>query len=164
MYEYAKDRDSFVYTDGFPHEYDELKQMIGIWNNEAYGSKQFIRWGIELKSDKKIIGGIYFFNPSGDDIAGRRMDIGLEISKKYWNYGYAAEAIKGVTKYSIKTMKLRRVQAQIIPDNIASIRAFQKAGYVNEGTLRNYCHYNINGNCMRTMVIMACIPGDINLN
>lgn len=163
FHEYAKDRDAFFFTDGFPHEYDELQHMISIWNNEAYSSKQFIRWGIELKSDKKIIGGIYLFSPTGDDIAGRRMDMGYEISRKYWNKGYATEAIRAVVECCLKIMELKRVQALIIPENVASIRACEKAGFVNEGTLRNYCHYQHNGNCLRTMVVMACIPSDLGL-
>lgn len=160
IYEYAKERDSFVFTDGFPHEYEELKFVIGVWRNEAYQSKQFIRWAIELKSESKVIGGVYLFAPCGNDASGRRMDIGIEISNKYWNNGFASEAILAASSFGLKNMGLVRVQAQVIPENIGSIRAFEKAGFVNEGMLRNFCHYENNGNRLKSMVMLSMIPND----
>ena len=161
IFEYAKDSDSFVFTDGFPSELDEVKFMINIWKTEAYESKQFIRWSIVLKADNKVIGGIYLFEPVGNDESGYRMDIGFEISSKYWNKGYASEAIEAVSRYAIQNMGVIRVQAQIVPENIGSIKACEKAGFINEGTLRNYCHYARNGNVLKTMVMMSRTPEDI---
>jgi len=161
IYEYAQNVDSFVYTDGFPKDFNEVQFMISIWKTEAYESKRFIRWSIVLETENKVIGGIYLFLPTGDDESGRRMDIGYEISKKYWNKGYASEAIEAISRYALGNMGLVRVQAQIIPENIGSIKACEKAGFKCEGTLRNYCHYENNGNIMRTMVMMSRISEDI---
>jgi len=161
VYEYAKEREYFSYTDGFPHEYEELKAVINIWNNEAYNSKQFIRWAIELKEEKKVIGGIYLFSPHGSNVSGKRMDIGIEISAIYSNKGYASEAIRAISKFELKEMGLVRVQAQIVPENIASIRAFEKAGFKREGILRNYLHYVNNGDKLMTMVMMSVIQDDL---
>lgn len=161
MYAYAKHREDFQYTDGFPHDKDEIGFMIGAWRGEAYASKTFIRWGIELKSEHRLIGGVYLYSPSGNDESGRRMDIGYDISRHYCNQGYASEAIRAVTEYGLSHMGLVRVQAQIIPEHIGSIRACEKAGFKREGLLRNFTHYVHNGNRMMDMVIMACIPQDI---
>ena len=161
IYDYAQNIDSFVYTDGFPQSFDEVQFMTNIWKTDAYKSKRFIRWSIVLKTENKVIGGIYLFLPAGNDEAGRRMDIGYEISNKYWNKGYASEAIEAISRYALQNMGLVRVQAQIIPENIGSIRACEKAGFKCEGTLRNYCHYENNGNTMRTMVMMSRTPEDI---
>ena len=161
IYEYAQNIDSFVYTDGFPKGFDEVQFMINIWRTEAYQSKRFIRWSIVIKTENKVIGGIYLFLPAGNDASGRRMDIGYEISKKYWNKGYATEAIEAISRYALGNMGLVRVQAQIVPENIGSIRACEKAGFVYEGTLRNYCHYENNGNVMKTMVMMSRTTEDI---
>jgi Acetyltransferases, including N-acetylases of ribosomal proteins len=90
------------------------------------------------------------------------MDMGYEISTQYRNNGYATEAIKKVTTFCLEQMELKRVQAQIMPDNIASIKACEKSGFKNEGMLRNYCHYQFN-NIIRTMVMMACIPSDLDI-
>ena len=163
IYEYAKAKDSFIYTDGFPTEIEEIAFMINIWRTEAYPSKRFIRWSIVLNEEDKVIGGIYLFLPAGNDESGRRMDIGYEIAKDYWNKGYASEAIEAISRYALQNMGLVRVQAQIIPENIGSIRACEKAGFENEGTLRNYCNYERNGNVLNTMVMMSRIQEDIKI-
>ena len=87
------------------------------------------------------------------------MDIGYEISRKYWNLGYGTEALKAVDDYGIKKMRLKRIQALIIPENEASIKASKKAGFIYEGTLKDYCYYQ-HSDTLRTMVIMACTPKD----
>ena len=161
IYEYAKDQDAFTFTDGFPHEYDDVKFIIDVWRNETYNSRQFIRWAIELKTEEKVIGGVYFFAPYGSDVSGRRMDMGIDISRKYWNKGYASEAIQAISYYGLTAMGLKRVQAQVLPDNVGSLRAFEKAGFMNEGILRNFCPFQTNGNNIRSMAMLSRIPEDL---
>jgi [ribosomal protein S5]-alanine N-acetyltransferase len=160
MREYLQDPVLLSFTD-YPIEF-EILDVIKMWNNEAYNPNGMIRWCIALKEDNRCIGNIYLFDPQGDDISGRRMDMGYEISTQYRNNGYATEAIKRVITFCFEQMGLKRVQAQIMPDNISSIKACEKSGFKNEGTLRNYCHYRFN-NIMRTMVMMACIPSDLGI-
>jgi len=161
IYEYAAYKDAFTYTDGFPQDYEEVKAMVEIWGNEAYESKRFIRWAIELKAEKKVIGGIYMFDPQCDDISGRKADIGYEISPKYQNKGYASESIRAVGRYTVQNMGIVRVQALIMPENIPSVRACEKAGFVKEGVLRNFCHYKNGISGFKSMVIFSLTPQDI---
>jgi [ribosomal protein S5]-alanine N-acetyltransferase len=158
--EYLDDPEIEKFYDGFVPS-GHVSEVIDAWCGEAYASKTFIRWCIARKEDNRCIGGIYLFLPYGDDIAGRRMDIGYELSSTYRNKGYVSEAIKRITQYGFENMGLKRVQAQIIPENIASIRACEKAGFQYEGLLRNFCHFQQNGQCLRSMVMMSCIPSDI---
>ena len=111
LYEYAKDREAFVYTERFPHEYEEARALIDIW-------------------------------------------------RKYWNHGYDSEAIERASRYGLTRMGLRRVQAQVVPENIGSIRAFEKAGFQHEGVLRNSCHWRYNGNRLVTMAVLSRVPED----
>jgi len=135
--------------------------VLKVWNNEAYNPQGMIRWCIALKENDRCIGNIYLFDPQGDEISDRRMDIGYEISTKYRNDGYATEVIKKVAGFGFEQMGLKRVQAQIVPENIASIKACEKSGFKNKCTLRNYCHYQFS-NMMKTMVMMSYIPLDLN--
>jgi ribosomal-protein-alanine N-acetyltransferase len=162
MAEYAKDPSLLQHIDGFITSYEEAVRWIDIWNNEAYGAKAFIRWGIENKAENKLIGTIYLFAPVGDDKIGRKMDLGYEISKPYRNMGYAAEAIRRISRYGLEVMELKRIQAQIIPENSASIRACIKAGFVLEGIMRNFCPYvNILEPRLKSMTMLSLIPEDI---
>ncbi len=158
MQEYLSKSDYMRFTD-YPPNFEINKGIISMWNNDAYNAKAMLRWCIALKENNLCIGNIYLFSPYGDDNSGRKMDIGYEISDNYTNKGYITEAIKKVVDYGFSEMGLKRIQAQIIPENVASIRAVEKCGFKNEGTLRNSCHYQFAGE-LKTMVMMACVPTD----
>ncbi len=161
MQEYLRDSDYMKYTD-YPPNFVITKELINMWKNDAYNAKALLRWCIALKENNYCIGSIYLFLPYGDDISGRKMDIGYELSPKYKNKGYVTEAIKKVVEYGFTEMDLKRIQAQIIPEHIASIRAVEKCGFINEGTLKNSCHYQFS-NELKTMVMMALTPSDSNV-
>jgi ribosomal-protein-alanine N-acetyltransferase len=50
--------------------------------------------------------------------------------------GYGAEAIERVTKWAFESAGLERIEAGCYEDNLASLRAFLKAGYAVEGFRR----------------------------
>ena len=61
-------------------------------------------------------------------------DIGILIGDKTkWGNGYATEAIKIVTKHGFETLELHKISAGIYANNKGSIKAFEKAGYVEDG-------------------------------
>jgi RimJ/RimL family protein N-acetyltransferase len=64
--------------------------------------------------------------------------IGIIIGdKQQWGKGYATEAIRVLTKYGFETLELHKISAGIYYNNKGSIRAFEKAGYFQEATLKN---------------------------
>jgi ribosomal-protein-alanine N-acetyltransferase len=63
---------------------------------------------------------------------GYKMD-GAEINK-----GYITEAIERATRFAFEEMKLHRIEANIMPKNLRSIRVVEKLGFVNEGVSRKY--------------------------
>lgn len=73
------------------------------------------------------------------DWKNKRGTIGLLIGdKNSWNKGYATEAIRTVTEYSLKVLRLKRIEASFYEGNIASFKAFIKAGYKEEARLKKY--------------------------
>jgi dTDP-glucose pyrophosphorylase/predicted acetyltransferase len=64
-------------------------------------------------------------------------EIGIVIGERaYWGKGYATEAIKTVSRYAFGELGLHKLTAGVYSDNIGSLRAFLKAGFVEEGRLR----------------------------
>jgi [ribosomal protein S5]-alanine N-acetyltransferase len=60
--------------------------------------------------------------------------IGLLIGERAsWGKGYATEAIDGLTAHAFSTMGLEKLYAGAYAANAGSIRAFLKAGWVEEG-------------------------------
>ena len=57
--------------------------------------------------------------------------------KESWGKGYATEAISILTNFAFSILNLNRVEAGAYFNNIASIKALKKNGYVCEGRYRN---------------------------
>ena len=64
----------------------------------------------------------------------RTADVGIIIGdKSRWGRGYATEALKLAAKYAAETLKLHKLWAGFYENNTGSIKAFQRAGFVEEG-------------------------------
>lgn len=67
----------------------------------------------------------------------KNADVSLFIGeKKYWGKGFAKEAIKLITDYGFKILNLNKLKAGAYAENLGSINAFKKCGYIQEGLLR----------------------------
>lgn len=150
MYLYVNS-DIDISSDSFSIKKEQVSEFVQSWENDS----DLICWGIELKTEKKIIGRVYLYGIIGNDAAGYRVDIGYSLSPNYWGKNYMTEAVNQVVNYGFDSLKIVRFQAEIIPENIASIRVCEKAGFKNEGTLQNYSFYDNHGNCFKTVVMMA---------
>ena len=71
-------------------------------------------------------------------------EMGLLIGDRtYWGRGLATEAIRAVTLWSFDTLDLEKIEAGCYDENLASVRAFLKSGYIVEGYRRQ--SYNSGG-------------------
>ena len=93
-------------------------------------------FGIFLKSDGTHIGNIKI---GFIHMRYKRGELSLFIGeKKHWGRGYGTEAVKAVSRYSINTLGLRKIQAGCYEDNLGSLRTFLGAGFVVEGFMRSH--------------------------
>ena len=63
----------------------------------------------------------------------------------YWGKGIATEAIKLVAGFAFDQLKLHRVQAGVFEDNIGSIKALEKAGFIIEGKFQKQLRVQTKG-------------------
>jgi [ribosomal protein S5]-alanine N-acetyltransferase len=68
--------------------------------------------------------------------ANRRAEIGYVIARAQWNGGYATEAVRAAMGFGFARMQLERIEAQVMPENVASERVMLKLGMRCEGVLR----------------------------
>ncbi|WP_322014348.1 GNAT family N-acetyltransferase [Paraburkholderia sp. J12] len=66
----------------------------------------------------------------------RRAEIGFSLQRRHWGSGYMNEAVSALIAHAFDTMKLRRLEADIDPRNLASARLLERQGFVREGLLR----------------------------
>ena len=67
-----------------------------------------------------------------------RAEIGIWITPKYWNMGYAKKVLNLIKIVGFVHLKLNRLEAHIAVENKRSINLFIKTGFIKEGTLKQY--------------------------
>jgi diamine N-acetyltransferase len=71
------------------------------------------------------------------DWINRNAEIGIFIGEKsQWNLGYGREAMKLMLRHGFNGMNLHRIALRVHVDNPRGIKAYEAAGFVHEGTLR----------------------------
>lgn len=66
--------------------------------------------------------------------------IGYWIDKNYAGRGYTTDAVKTVTRFAFEALALHRIEINIRPENGASIRVAEKAGYIFESDRAKFLH------------------------
>ncbi len=96
--------------------------------------------GIIAKNNDEHIGNIKIH---GIDNLHRHAQLSIIIGeKKYWGRGYGTEAIKLAVNFAFNTLNLHRLTAGIYANNVASIKAFKKANFFEEGLRKEHRFYN----------------------
>lgn len=85
-------------------------------------------------------------------------DVSLFIGEKeFWGKGYATEAITLITDYGFKTLNLNKLKAGAYAENLGSVNAFKKCGYLQEGLLRKQV---ISGEKLTDIILMGITAED----
>jgi diamine N-acetyltransferase len=89
---------------------------------------------VEAEPGWTMIGNSGFF---GFDWRIRKAELGILIGdKSYWNRGYGTEVMRLLLHHGFTTLNLNRIFLRVYEDNPRAIRAYEKAGFVHEGRLR----------------------------
>ncbi len=97
---------------------------------DAFNNQDGINWAIARKEDDLMMGSIGFYRMKKEHY---RAEVGYQIHKDFQLKGVTYEALKRVVDYGFKEMKLHSIEADINPDNIASIKLIEKGGFKKEG-------------------------------
>jgi [ribosomal protein S5]-alanine N-acetyltransferase len=109
------------------------KKKDALWFINHCKKKDNYSFNIELKAEKKLIGGIGLhaydeFNESAE--------IGFWVNEKYWRQGILSEASMALIDFGFKKLKLNRLVQKAYVGNRASNLVAKKFGYKLEGTER----------------------------
>jgi ribosomal-protein-alanine N-acetyltransferase len=64
--------------------------------------------------------------------------VGYQIGEQFSAQRYMTEALQLVLRYAFVSLKLHRLEANIQPENVASLALVKRAGFVREGYSRRY--------------------------
>ena len=92
------------------------------------------------KDNKDLLGGINISNIQRGVI--QTCNIGYWLGERNIGYGYMEESIKAIIPYIYEQLKIHRIQAFTLEDNIASRKLIEKVNFKKEGVLREAMKIN----------------------
>ena len=132
----------------FMGEYEELRQETKTELEKTYDNLKDAQWFFVQKKDGTKIGYIAHFLAAGET------ELGYFIVPSERGKGYVSEAIEIMVDYRFLSRDLVRVQAKADPENTASWKALEKAGFKKEGVLRKtfYCRGKWRDDCLYSVL------------
>ncbi len=115
---------------------DEAADLIDR-QRSRFLHEEAIRWGITQKADDYVIGTIGLIVSRQSAIGG----LGYDLAQPYWRRGIMTEALTIIIRYSFRSVNLNRLQALVMPGNIASANLLLKLGFTEEGLFREYAFF-----------------------
>ena len=107
------------------------KERIAKW---SANDKDDLGFAIENLDDPPVlVGNIGLWGVRPKD---REATIGIALGREYIGRGYGTDAMRVIVDYGFREMGLHRIQLCVAPFNPAAIRAYEKAGFVEEGRHR----------------------------
>ena len=123
---------------------DHVKEHIAELQNDATQ----LGWGVWFVEDKEtntIVGDIGFKGKPSSDLT---VEIGYGIIPAAQNKGYATEAVGALVEWAFATGKVKKIIAECLHDNLASIKVLERLGMKKngqEGDLMQWEMSEVNG-------------------
>ncbi len=115
------------------HTIDTTKEYIGSLKTRMEKDENYT-FGIFLMDGAKLIGDVSLFHVGRGPV--QKCMIGYRLDQEWNGKGYTTEAVKLAVKYAFNELKLHRIEAGAMLDNIGSMRVLEKAGFQKEGIER----------------------------
>ncbi|MFD0897010.1 GNAT family N-acetyltransferase [Loigolactobacillus binensis] len=110
----------------------EAKQMVDLFA-QAFTGDSAVRYGIWWR--QQLIGTCGY---NEIDWALRRAEIGYELQTTAWGQGLGTELVRALVADAFQHLNLQRIEAYVLPQNIASAQVLRHNGFQKEGRLRCY--------------------------
>jgi len=97
-----------------------VENVFGDYEKHGFG-----RLAVELKGKNKFIGftGLKYLEDMDE------VDLGYRFMKEYWGKGIATESAKACVNLGFNKLRLKRLIAMVLPENIGSIRVLEKLNF-----------------------------------
>ncbi|OGU71081.1 MAG: hypothetical protein A2V93_03735 [Ignavibacteria bacterium RBG_16_34_14] len=102
-------------------------------NNEA------VTWAITMKGNLKLIGTICYWNIKKEHF---RAEVGYILHPDYWGKGIIQAALSEVLNYGFIVMNLHSIEANVNPDNKASIKLLERNNFTREAYFKENYFYD----------------------
>ncbi|MBM7693870.1 ribosomal-protein-alanine N-acetyltransferase [Peribacillus deserti] len=125
--DYEPARDNKYYTQ------ENQRKSILESKEDFINGKSYI-FGVFLIENDELVGEISLYNVKGGFF--QTASAGYSMDTDQTGKGLATEGLSLLIRFAFETIKLRRIEAGVSPENTASIRVLEKAGFQKEGLMR----------------------------
>lgn len=139
IYEIFSDPAVTRYYDVETFSQKEQADRLIRWCANRFKYRDGIRWGIVHRQTNRLIGTCGFHNWRKSY---QRVEMGYELAAQYWGQGYASEVVNEILKFGFNQLKFNRIEAWAMLENKASMHVLKKAGFSQEGVLREYGYWH----------------------
>lgn len=119
-----------------PYSRHLLAEYIQHATQDIYEAKQ-LRLVIEYRSENAGLIDLFDFDPFH-----KRAGVGILVHKEFQNKGIGSESLTLLIQYAFNYLKLHQLFANISADNSASLKLFEKQGFVITGTKKDWNLYH----------------------
>ncbi|WP_460576974.1 GNAT family N-acetyltransferase [Hymenobacter coalescens] len=122
--------------------------------DEALVKNEGIVWGLaRLGEEERLLGtcGLWRLIPEH-----HRAEVGYTLHPDGWGQGLMGEALATVCRYAFEVMGLHSIEANVNPQNAASIRLLERQGFVREAYHRE--NYYFRGQFLDSAIYSLLTP------
>jgi ribosomal-protein-alanine N-acetyltransferase len=106
----------------------------------SFKDKKLVRFWLFKKEDNKIIGNVCYSNIIMGNF--RSCFLGYKLDKDEINKGYITEAIQRTVEIMFEDFELHRIEVNVVPRNVRSLKVMEKLGFEREGYSKRYLEIN----------------------
>ncbi len=100
---------------------------------QGLADRTLFQWAITADGDDHLVGTVTLVDW---DRANRRCEIGFILNPSAWGRGLATDAVRTVIRWAREHMEIHRVEADVEPPNVASLKLLERLGFEREGYFR----------------------------
>ena len=123
-----------------PATIDLARRRLSTYCIDPFRENTGIRWGIETRDERKLIGTIGYHDWVKERGYNARM--GYDLMNEYRNKGLMTEAMTAAVEFGFTGMRLNRIVIHIDRRNLPSQALARKLGFTYEGTLRENAYFH----------------------
>jgi [ribosomal protein S5]-alanine N-acetyltransferase len=138
MFEWASDPEVTRYLSWEPKKTVEECRLYIESVIEAYNRHEFGGWGVELKTEKKLVGALRMHHI---DTVNRRTEWGAVMNPRFQNRGIMTEAYDILFNFIFTRLPINRIEGYPMDENAASEKVLIKLGMTHEGNVKQYYYF-----------------------
>jgi len=117
---------------------EQADQLIHEWIKKAEGGSG-LTWAILIKESGAFAGtcGYESFD------AGRKGEIGFDLSRKFWRLGYMREALGAIITYGFDVLDLVQIEAHTYSHNLRARSVLERLGFRVESATEDSHSYTL---------------------